>query len=381
LAIRRSVSRYVLGIDGGGSKVACLAADESGRLLSFGRGGPSNTNYVSLREAAASLAEAAGEALTAAGLTGSQISAACISAPMEPAAIEAATEQLGIQRVIRAPEGETPRWAARFWINHRVGVTVDAGTGSLARGWAADGRVASAGGWGTTLGDEGSGYWIAMRAMSAVLQSRDGRLGETLLTDAVLGHFGMRDALDLVFRATQGVVRESAGVGVAPDSGSELPAGSVGSNGGLRFRRGVPGHGLTRDEVASLCPTVAEVARQGDSVAAGILGDAGVELGRLGAAVIRRLGMEQDTFAVVPFGGVFRIGEPVLGPFRDTISATAMRALVVEPRFEPVVGAVLLALREIGTAIDARVISKIEQSSVPCQGQPEQSVASPGGMG
>jgi len=357
--------RYVLGVDGGGSKIACLVADEAGRLLGCGLGGPCNTNYVPCREASDALASAIGGALSAAGLAAAQISALCISAPMEPAAVEAVTAPLGIRRVVRAAEGETPRWAARFWIEQRVGVTVDAGTGSLARGWAADGREASAGGWGATLGDEGSGYWIAMRAMSAVLQARDGRLGETLLGRAVLEHFGLSDELDLIFRATQGLVREGAdaGLGVAPDSGAEVIAGGTRADGGLHFRQGVPGRAMTRDEVASLCPVVAQVARQGDAVAAGILQDAGVELGRLGSAVIRRLGMEEDTFAVVPFGGVFQIGEPVIRSFRETLLAAAPRAVVVQPRFEPVVGAVLLALREIGVAIDEQVIAALERSS------------------
>ncbi len=66
---------------------------------------------------------------------------------------------------------------------------------------------------------------------------------------------------------------------------------------------------------------------------------------------------------MVPFGGVFRIGEPVLGSFRETILAAAPRALVVQPRFEPVVGAVLLALHEIGAEIDAAVLAAIEGSA------------------
>jgi N-acetylglucosamine kinase-like BadF-type ATPase len=353
----------VLGVDGGGSKIACLAADERGRLLGCGRGGPCNTNYSPRGEAQASLARAIRDALSAAGLHGSEIALLCISAPMEPAAVEAVAQEHGIARVMRTAEGETPRWAARFRIEGRVGVTVDAGTGSLARGWAADGREASAGGWGATLGDEGSGYWIGMRAMSAALHACDGRIGETVLSRAVLEHFGMMDELDLVFRATQGLVRSEAdqGVGVGPDSGAEgAPARDT--DGGLRFRRELPRQALTRAEVAALCPVVAQAARQGDAVATAILHGAGVELARLGAAVIRRLGMEREEFAVVPFGGVFRIGEPVLGTFRETILAAASRAAVVQPRFEPVVGAVLLALNEIGVVIDAGIIDAIEQS-------------------
>ena len=76
-----------------------------------------------------------------------------------------------------------------------------------------------------------------------------------------------------------------------------------------------------------------------------------------------RLGMEQDEFAVVPFGGVFKAGDLILGSFQETIGAVAPRARVVEPRFKPVVGAVLLALDDISVEIDARIIAALEASS------------------
>jgi hypothetical protein len=66
----------------------------------------------------------------------------------------------------------------------------------------------------------------------------------------------------------------------------------------------------------------------------------------------------------VPFGGVFRIGEMVLQHFREAVLSTSARSKIVEPRFEPAVGAVLLALNEIGVAIDAQIIAGIERSSI-----------------
>ncbi len=357
--------RYVLGVDGGGSKTACLAADEQGRLLGYGCGGPVNTNYVPRREAIESLQRAIHTALMEARLCGEQVETLRISAPMEPGAIEEAMEACRIKRVTRAAEGETPRWAARFWMDERVGVTVDAGTGSLARGWAGDGREASAGGWGATLGDEGSGYWISIQAMMAVLQAHDGRIEKTMLTKPVLEHFGMPDVVDMVLRATLGLaqVENAAQVGVVHDAG-ECSGKEEKTEGGLRFRVRSRQKPLSRYEVAGLCPVVAQVARQGDGKAAEILREAGYELGRLGVAVIKRLGMETDEFAVVPFGGVFRIGEPVLQSFRETISSIAARARVVEPQFEPVVGAALLALNDIGAAIDDHTIAAIARSSI-----------------
>jgi N-acetylglucosamine kinase-like BadF-type ATPase len=224
--------------------------------------------------------------------------------------------------------------------------------------------VAGAGGWGATLGDEGSGYWISIQAMVAVLQAHDGRIGETMLTRAVLAHFGMSDVLDMVFQVSQGLVRSAneGQVRLAPDSGAAGSDAEGETVGGLFFREHAE-RSLRRHEVATLCSVVAEVARRGDWKAVEICRQAGHELGRLGAAIIRRLAMEEEEFVVVPFGGVFKAGALVLGSFRDTILATAPRARVVVPRFEPVVGAVLLALDGIGIEIDTQIIAAVEQSA------------------
>jgi N-acetylglucosamine kinase-like BadF-type ATPase len=357
--------RYVLGVDGGGSKTACLVADQTGQLLGYGHGGPVNTNYVLRQEAVASLKRAIESAFESAQLRGDQIETLCMSAPMAPDAADEVAQELGIRQINRAAEGETPRWAARFWIDAHIGVTVDAGTGSIARGWARDGRQAGAGGWGATLGDEGSGYWISLQAMTSVLQAYDGRIEETMLTDVVLKHFGMSDVLDMVFQVSQGLVRATAAAqfGILPDSGSGGSGTGGASVGGVFFHKRAHNEPLARHQVATLCPVVVDVARQGDWRAVEILNEAGLELGCLAAAIISRLGMDEDEFVVVPFGGVFRAGELVLRSFEETVTALAPHARIVKPRFEPVVGAVLLALSEIGVVMDDQVIRAIEQTS------------------
>jgi glucosamine kinase len=56
----------------------------------------------------------------------------------------------------------------------RPGIVVIAGTGSNALGRNARGEAARVGGHGFLLGDEGSAYWIANRALRAALHSHDG---------------------------------------------------------------------------------------------------------------------------------------------------------------------------------------------------------------
>jgi N-acetylglucosamine kinase-like BadF-type ATPase len=67
------------------------------------------------------------------------------------------------------------------------GVGLICGTGSIAIGRGVDGRMSRAGGWGYLLGDEGSGYDIALQVLRAACQAADGRGadGTTLLAELI----------------------------------------------------------------------------------------------------------------------------------------------------------------------------------------------------
>ena len=357
--------RYVLGIDGGGSKIVCLASNESGELMGFGSGGPVNTNYVERHQVIESIQSAIGSCLKKAGLENQQIETLSISAPIAPDILEEGIRSFKLKHVLRVAEGETPRWAARFWTKERIGVTVDAGTGSLARGWTETGREAGAGAWGATLGDEGSGFWIGMQAMIAILQASDGRINPTLLTEPILKHFNFSGVVDMVIQVSHGLVRpqDNNELGVVPDSGQEHADTIDDAAGGIQYHKRTRNEPLTRYEVASLCPVVEKIALKGDKTAIEIFNKAGIEVGRLAVAVIKRLEMEDDRFAVVPFGGVFRAKDLILNSFQNTIQSTASNAQVVMPRYEPVVGGVLLALNQIGVEINKQIIKTLEKSS------------------
>ena len=119
-------------------------------------------------------------------------------------------QNLHIKNVIRAAEGEFTRWAARFWVDQRIGVTVDGGglDPSPEAGPVTGGRAVRED-FGVSLGDEGSGLWISMKAIIAVIQAYDGRLEDTRLTQPVLDHFGAPSIQALSLREPGGFISKA----------------------------------------------------------------------------------------------------------------------------------------------------------------------------
>src|SRR4029453_12414402 len=72
------------------------------------------------------------------------------------------------------------------------GVALIAGTGSFCWGRDAAGRSARVGGWGFLLGDEGSGYDLAVQALRLATQTADGRAEAHAILRAILDHWGPR---------------------------------------------------------------------------------------------------------------------------------------------------------------------------------------------
>src|SRR5260221_1010569 len=69
--------RYVLGLDGGGTKTECVLMEESRRVVASSRGGPSNPMRVGFGGALASGCEAARVAIATAKVSGDEVVALC----------------------------------------------------------------------------------------------------------------------------------------------------------------------------------------------------------------------------------------------------------------------------------------------------------------
>jgi N-acetylglucosamine kinase-like BadF-type ATPase len=321
---------HVLGIDGGGTKTVALVADLRGNVLGRGTSGASNYQTVGLDRAVAALKEASEKAAAAAGIAAHRFEVAClglagVGRETDRALLLPAITELGLaDRIILEHDAAIALAGATAC---QPGVVVLAGTGAMAFGMNEEGKKRRSGGWGNILGDEGSAYYIGRRALAAACRAYDGRGPKTALVSRLMEHLKLDHFTDIV-KKTYDRVPPLLQRGVRGDYKEASP-----------------------QKIASLALLVSELATAGDEVATTILRDAAGELALAANAVIKGLGMQDEQFQVAVSGSVFKAGEPLLIPFAESVKSTAPRAEITSPRFEPAMGAVFLALQEVGVEL------------------------------
>ncbi|RPI81764.1 MAG: hypothetical protein EHM41_19935, partial [Chloroflexi bacterium] len=113
---------------------------------------------------------------------------------------------------------------------------------------------------------------------------------------------------------------------------------------------------LPHDRVKELAPLIFRLAKEGDFAAQKIIRAFGVGLAELVTAGFRRFSMREIDVEVVLSGSIFKGPGTLL---QDTIQAEIQRdaphARLVNSRYEPVVGAMILGLEACGVEIDPSV--------------------------
>jgi N-acetylglucosamine kinase-like BadF-type ATPase len=91
------------------------------------------------------------------------------------------------------------------------GLSIVAGTGSIATGIAKDFSKTRSGGWGNAISDEGSGGWIGISVIKDFLRYYDGYGEYHHVFDIIREHLGESSFDELPGTLSQGSVKETAG--------------------------------------------------------------------------------------------------------------------------------------------------------------------------
>lgn len=311
--------RYVLGIDGGGTKTAAVILDEAGTERGRGEGGPCNIATCDDVTLTASVQEAVCEALAAAGLPpDTRFAAVCAGVAGYTARRRRAEfAQLLAQLVPADKHRLEPDYIVGYWgaTEGEPGVIVSAGTGSVVYGRNRAGGTHCVGGRGYLLGDMGSGYWIGQCALKRAVLRMELTLPPDEFDRLLLEEIGAQTLEDLI----EWTYRDPR------------PA-----------------------RIAALAEVVSKAAERGYRHARECLAEAADALANACALVLLILQMELGDAPVYRIGGLWnlhpmmveefekRLGEHIASDNEQPYPALLTRA----PKHDAAYGAALLALRE-----------------------------------
>lgn len=319
----------VLGVDGGNSKTIALVARCDGTIVGAARGGNSDIYGAGSSEAALmALDSVVDTALQAAGAGIVEIEAAAFSMagadwPEDMVFLEAALASRGFGRAMVVVNDALG--ALRAGSRDGTGVSVVCGTGGAVGARGPDGRVWHASWWQEPQGSR----HLASKTGWAVYRAELGIDPATSLTCRLLQIFEQETVEGILHART-------ARLGPRPDR-----------------------HGqVTR--------ALLQEADLGDRTALRIVCHHGAALGDYAVIGARKVGIEAEPFTLVLAGGVFRHeGRVLANAVIDRVRASCPKVRPVFSRFEPVVGAVLLAFDRLGVSIDEQVVERLTGTLPP----------------
>jgi N-acetylglucosamine kinase-like BadF-type ATPase len=304
------MTRFYLGIDGGQSSTKALLADETGKVIGRGQGGP--CNHVASAEGRGKFLSAVGDCLRQAyheaGLeSGAHFASVCLGLSGGSEDKEAYTKEL-----IASDKYKFTHDAEIALLGGTAGepgIIIIAGTGSIAFGRNSQMQTARAGGWGYIFGDEGGGFDLTRQALRRALQYEEGWGQPTVLHKVLLEVSGAPSANALMHQFY---------------------------------------NQFDRKQIASYAKLVTTAAEQGDQVALEVLKQAAESLTLYVTAVYDQLFKNAETVQIVAVGGVFK-SLALMQQLMQNIYASIL-CPTGNPRFSPVAGALLEALRQDGNA-------------------------------
>ncbi|RJP65471.1 MAG: hypothetical protein C4539_13205 [Ignavibacteriales bacterium] len=304
--------KYLIGMDGGGTKTKCVITDYDFNPLYQCQGGPSNFLIIGTEKVSETILSLILESATALNISTDEIASILIG-----------TTGAGRENDANKLKNDFVKYAkskgclfnsfnvesdARIAIEGafagNAGALLIAGTGSIIFGKDKFNKIHRAGGYGRLLGDEGSGYSIGRKGLIDVAKNFDGRNNSTILTKMLEAEFQI-------------------------NSGAQLISQVYNNN----------------FDIATFAPKVIEAASLGDSLSQKILEEESDELILHVRAMHKTLGEEKMELCLV--GGIISSQNYFASLFREKIKLQLPEVRIIEAQFPPEIGAVIMAKNKL----------------------------------
>ncbi|MBK1811570.1 ATPase [Clostridium sp. YIM B02505] len=287
--------KYVIGVDGGGTKTEAIAFDMQGNIIKStvkGFGNLLNDRVQALNNIEASIKDITDVFGTEdlvyiyLGLAGSEFgnNAKLVEDALETS-FKVPCEVMN--------DGEL---ALKALLKGEDGILTIAGTGSICFG--INNKISErAGGWGNLLGDEGSAYKIAIEALKLMINEKDYKLPFSNLSLSILNYLNINEAEQIVEFV----------------------------------------YSKTKDEIAALAAVVSEEAEKGNEVARNILVTEGISLAKTTECVYKKLNFDNCSIGLV--GGAIRKSRILRSAFEEYLKQRLNIISFIDEDMSPAKGA------------------------------------------
>ncbi|MEG0296919.1 MAG: BadF/BadG/BcrA/BcrD ATPase family protein [Clostridium sp.] len=293
---------FYIGIDGGGTKTKFTIINEKEELINSVEKGTCHYNQIGFDGLERVLTEGLNE-LIKDKVNKCDISGVCLGLAGYG---KVKSDALKVEEIVsKVFEGVPYKLLNDVQIAHagalagQDGVVIIAGTGSI--GYSLNkGENRRVGGWGYTIGDEGSAYWIGRKSIEAFSKQADGRLEKGKLYENFKEELNLEDDYKMISYINSDIKAD-------------------------------------RGEVAKFARICSKSAVEGDSTARDIFNNAGEEL----AGLINVLAKDFDGKVMASYiGGVFKSEKFIIEPIKNKLNKDIE---LKDPKYSPDMGACLIA--------------------------------------
>lgn len=300
--------KYIIGIDGGGTKTEAVAYSLDGIELGRGLSGFGNM-LLGDEKALMNIAQAVMECMS--NVEKNSPSGECVMLYSGIAGIDSGNNREKLEAIlhnqfnIRARAVNDAELALAALLKGEDGVLTISGTGSISYG-IYNGDRARAGGWGHLLGDEGSGYFIAMQGFKNIAKEHDMGLSIGGLSRAFMDKLNITNAEEI-----KKIIYSSQ-----------------------------------KGDIAAFAPLVASAAEAGDAAAAKILTQAGMDLSEITLMVCRKLGINESVRVGIN-GSILTQVKLVREEFKKQLKFNIQGVEIIENEVSPAKGGYYLGIKEL----------------------------------